>query len=71
MGRVEKIILASVALAATAAAIAAETISYKYDTRGRLVRVDHSGAVNNGVTTNYTYDKADNRTNKDVTGLPK
>jgi hypothetical protein len=25
-------------------------------------------AVNNGVTTSYTYDKADNRTNKTTTG---
>ena len=46
------------------AAYAAETITYTYDARGRLVRVSHSGSVNNNVVTNYTIDKADNRTNK-------
>ena len=51
-----------------AAAYAAETINYTYDARGRLVSVNHSGTVNNNVTTNYTYDKADNRTLKNTTG---
>ena len=49
---------------------AAETISYSYDARGRLIQVVHSGTVNNGVTTGYTIDKADNRTNKATTGSP-
>ena len=48
-------------LGLAAAAFAAETITYKYDARGRLIRVSHSGSVNNNVVTNYTYDKADNR----------
>lgn len=52
------------------AAYASETISYTYDARGRLVQVNHSGTVNNNVVTNYTYDKADNRTNKTTTGSP-
>lgn len=55
-------------LALGAAAYAAETISYSYDARGRLKQVARAGTVNNGVTTNYTYDKADNRTNKTTTG---
>ena len=45
------------------AADAAETITYTYDARGRLVKVERTGTVNNNVTTNYTIDKADNRTN--------
>jgi hypothetical protein len=49
---------------------ASETISYSYDTRGRLKQVSHSGSVNNGVTTTYTHDKADNRTNKTTSGAP-
>jgi YD repeat-containing protein len=53
-----------------AAAYAAETISYTYDARGRVVRVSHAGTINNNVVTNYTYDKADNRTNKTTTGSP-
>jgi hypothetical protein len=53
-----------------AAAYAAETITYTYDARGRLKQVAHTGTVNNGVTTTYTLDKADNRTNKTTTGSP-
>lgn len=53
-----------------AAAYAAETITYTYDARGRLVKVSHSGTVNNNVVTNYTYDKADNRQLKNTTGAP-
>ena len=52
------------------AAYASETITYTYDARGRLVQVNHSGTVNNNVVTNYTYDKADNRTAKTTTGSP-
>lgn len=51
-----------------AAAYAAETITYTYDARGRLIAVRHSGTVNNNVVTNYTYDKADNRNQVTTTG---
>jgi YD repeat-containing protein len=51
----------------TAAAIASETVSFAYDARGRLIRVEHGGTVNNGVVTNYTHDKADNRISKATT----
>lgn len=44
-----------------------ETINYSYDARGRLVKAARSGSVNNNVTANYTYDKANNRTNVNVT----
>jgi len=65
------ILLAGAAIAAaSAAAIAAETVVYKYDARGRLVKVERSGTVNNNVVTNYTFDKADNRTAKTITGSP-
>jgi hypothetical protein len=57
-------------LALGAAAYASETITYKYDARGRLVQVNRQGSVNNNVVTNYSYDKADNRTNKTTTGSP-
>ena len=53
-----------------AAAYATETITYKYDARGRLIQVSHSGSVNNNVVSNYSYDKADNRTNVNTTGAP-
>lgn len=50
------------------AARAAETISYNYDARGRLVKVTHSGTVNDGVVTRYAIDKADNRLSMTVSG---
>lgn len=56
--------------AIAAAALASETVTYTYDARGRVVAVKHSGTINNNVAANYTYDKADNRTNKTVTGAP-
>lgn len=71
MGNKQKIALAAAGIAVAAAAFATETITYKYDARGRLVRVEHSGTVNNNVNTAYTYDKADNRTNTTATGAPK
>lgn len=61
---------ASAALIVSTAAAATETITYTYDARGRLKQVSHSGTVNNGVSTSYTYDKAHNRTNKTTTGAP-
>ena len=52
--------------AAGAAAWASETVTYTYDARGRLVKVERSGSVNNGVKADYVYDKGDNRTNVNV-----
>ena len=71
MKALEAGLLAAAALGIAAAAMAAETITYTYDARGRLIRVQHSGTVNNGVSTNYVYDKADNRTTKTTTGAPQ
>jgi hypothetical protein len=63
--RIAAAALAAVALAG-AAAWANETVTYTYDARGRLVKVERSGTVNNGVQAEYTYDKGDNRTNVNV-----
>jgi len=65
----EKLAFAAAALAAaaTAAAMASETITYTYDARGRLIKVERTGSVNNNVKAEYKYDKADNRTNVNVT----
>lgn len=49
-------------------AYAGETITYTYDAKGRLVKVVHTGTVNNNVQTTYTHDKADNRKNTTTTG---
>jgi YD repeat-containing protein len=63
-------LLCSALLLAASAASASETISYTYDAKGRLVKVERTGTVNNGVTTQYTHDHADNRSNVTVTGSP-
>jgi YD repeat-containing protein len=63
----DKILLGIVITIVAASAVASETIGYSYDARGRLVKVQRSGSVNNNVTANYSYDKGDNRTNVNVT----
>lgn len=62
-------LFASAALYASAAH-AGETVTYTYDAKGRLVKVVHTGTVNNNVQTTYTHDKADNRKNTATTGSP-
>ena len=60
------LIAGGVAAAVATAALAAETITYRYDARGRLVKVERTGSVNNNVTTDYSHDKADNRTKRET-----
>ena len=55
--------LISVAIAAHAA----ETITYSYDSRGRLIKVERKGSVNDTVKAEYKYDRAGNRTKVTVT----
>jgi YD repeat-containing protein len=55
-------LLAICSIAFANAADAGETVTYRYDSLGRLVRVERSGTVNNGVSARYSYDPADNRT---------
>lgn len=65
-----KKVLAAALLGSSVAAWANETVTYTYDARGRLVQVARTGTVNNGVTTSYTLDRANNRTNKTTSGSP-
>lgn len=58
---------ASLVLAAQPVA-AKEIVTYTYDARGRLVKVVHAGSVNDGVTTEYHLDKANNRTKVKTSG---
>lgn len=63
--------LLCVALVGAASALnAAETITYTYDAKGRLVKVVRTGTVNNNVTVDYEHDKADNRTRLKTTNSP-
>ena len=52
-------------------ALAAETTTYTYDAKGRLVRAAASGGPNSGTNTTYDHDKADNRRGKKTTGAPR
>ena len=54
------------AMLGSAPALATETITYTYDARGRLVKVVHTGTVNNNNQACYKYDHADNRSNVQV-----
>lgn len=70
-GRTARIGLAAASVVAIPAlALAGETITYSYDAKGRLVKVEHKGDVNDGVKVEYKHDKADNRTKVKVTGSP-
>lgn len=51
-------------------ALSAETSTYTYDAKGRLVKVVRTGTVNNNVTVDYEHDKADNRTRLKTTNSP-
>jgi hypothetical protein len=61
---------APVLLGAMSPAIAAETVTYTYDAKGRLTKVVRTGSVNNNVTVDYEHDKADNRTRLKTTNSP-
>ena len=54
----------------SSAVLAAETITYTYDAKGRLLKVVHTGTVNNNLQTTYIHDKTDNRKNTATTGSP-
>ncbi len=60
----------ALALLTSSQAHAAEIQKYRYDAKGRLIKVERTGTVNSGVTTEYTHDKADNRTRLKTTGSP-
>jgi YD repeat-containing protein len=46
----------------------AETVTYTYDARGRLIEVNHTSGPSVGVKTEYEYDDADNVKRKRITG---
>lgn len=63
-------ILAGLALGLPTTAFAAETITYQYDAKGRLIQVAHSGGPVDGATSTYQFDAADNRASVSTAGAP-
>jgi FG-GAP-like repeat len=61
-----RVVLTTVFLALSATAPASETTRYTYDALGRFVSATHSGPVNQGASSSYSYDRAGNRTNVTV-----
>jgi YD repeat-containing protein len=70
MTTLSKAMVAMLLASTSTAALASETTTYTYDAKGRLVKVVRSGSVNNGTTTDYSHDKADNRSRIRVEGSP-
>lgn len=66
----EKSIVFTAACAALCApAWAGETVTYSYDSLGRLAESSYSGTVNNGVRNDITYDAAGNRASYTTSGV--
>ncbi len=61
-----KLVLGMVIVMMPLGAHAAETTTYRYDAKGRLLEVKQTGGPANNATSTYTYDAADNRTNVKV-----
>lgn len=55
------IIATVIALLLHTVAEASEVRKFRYDAKGRLVKIERTGTVNNAVTTDYSHDKANNR----------
>lgn len=68
--RVRVFIIATLVASIAVSVQSAETLTYSYDAKGRLVKVVRTGTVNNNVTVEYTLDKADNRTRLKTTNSP-
>jgi YD repeat-containing protein len=62
--------LAAGMLLVQSAAWAAETVIYRYDAKGRLIRVERTSTANPNVQTEFTHDRANNRRTKKVMGAP-
>jgi YD repeat-containing protein len=70
MSKSVRLLCALAALGLAAQVQAAETITYTYDAKGRLIKVVRTGTVNNNVTVDYEHDKANNRTRLKTTNSP-
>ena len=70
--RATLLMASALALVIVGAVQAAETITYTYDAKGRLIKVVHTGTAHQGATIvrDYAHDKADNRTQVKTTGAP-
>jgi hypothetical protein len=58
-------------IAVSAPSLAAETTTYSYDAKGRLIQVVKSGGPVSGTVTTYEHDKASNRKRVQTAGAPR
>ncbi len=66
-----KMLRSSVTLIIFAASpFTAETTTYSYDAKGRLIQVVKSGGPVSGTVTSYEHDKIDNRKRVQTAGAP-
>jgi hypothetical protein len=68
MNALSKATLALLLTFSSATVFASETVTYTYDSTGRMVKVAKSGSINNGIVVDYNFDKAGNRTRFLVSG---
>jgi len=64
----KKIAILFVALCCPTAGMAQSTTTYTYDALGRLTNTATSGGTNNGLSSQFQYDNAGNRTTVTVSG---
>lgn len=67
MNKLLQLAMGTALMAVSPSAFASETVTYSYDARGRVIKVEHTGTVNNNIKTEYTIDKVENWTNVKVT----
>jgi hypothetical protein len=69
--RITGLLALSVALSASASrCFAGDTVTYNYDANGRLIQSTTTGGAAAGVQDVYTYDAADNITQRTSAGVP-
>lgn len=59
---------AGAAVLVSAVSVAAETVTYTYDAKGRLVTVTRAGPAIGTKTSTYQHDRADNRKRATIAG---